>query len=66
MERINEIEALPYVRECSIHGPLLHVLLEADESIPLLEAQTGSKAKRIVPSLEDVFITLSRQKRGEG
>ncbi|MDO7786718.1 ABC transporter ATP-binding protein [Desulforamulus aquiferis] len=66
VERINEIEALPYVRECSIHGPLLHVLLEADESIPLLEAQTGSKAKRIVPSLEDVFITLSRQKRGEG
>lgn len=66
VDRLNEIEELPYVKECSIHGPLLHVLLDSDENMSLLQTYTGGRTKKIVPSLEDVFITLSRQKRGEG
>ncbi|MFZ5651640.1 MAG: ABC transporter ATP-binding protein [Bacillota bacterium] len=63
LDRIGELEALPYVRECSIHGAMVHVLLESEGRIPDLEARTGAQAAVITPSLEDVFITLSRKKR---
>ena len=63
MERIAEIESLPYVKECSIHGPLLHVLLEAESRLEELNRHTGAQARIIKPSLEDVFISLARQKR---
>ncbi|PKM88789.1 MAG: ABC transporter ATP-binding protein [Firmicutes bacterium HGW-Firmicutes-12] len=66
MERISSIEKLPYVKECNIHGSLLHVLLESECYEEDLESFTGSKPKGITPSLEDVFVTLSRyRKAGE-
>jgi len=61
--RITEVEKLPYVKECSIHGAALHVLLENEKHLPALEAFAGAKAAVITPSLEDVFISLSRKKR---
>ncbi|WP_104373205.1 ABC transporter ATP-binding protein [Desulfocucumis palustris] len=63
MEKISHIEKLPWVKECSIHGPLLHVLLESEAHIPELERHTGGKSKKITPSLEDVFVSLARQNR---
>ncbi|BAF59696.1 MAG: ABC transporter ATP-binding protein [Pelotomaculum sp.] len=63
MERIAEIERLPYVRECSIHGPLLHVLLESERLAEALGRHTGGRIKIIRPSLEDVFVFLARKKR---
>lgn len=59
MNLISGIEKLPYVRECSIHGPLLHVLLESESHAGALELNTGAKAKIIKPSLEDVFVYLA-------
>lgn len=60
-----KLEGLPYVRECSIHGPMLHVLLVNSAAIQALEQYTGVAAKPITPSLEDVFLALSRKdKRG--
>ncbi|MDX9871737.1 MAG: ABC transporter ATP-binding protein [Clostridia bacterium] len=66
MDKIADIEKLPYVKECSMHGSLLHVLLEGEEDMPRLGEFTGGAPRRITPSLEDVFITLARQKKKAG
>ncbi len=63
MEKIVDIEKLPYVKECSIHGPLLHVLLESEAHMMELDRHTGGKSKKITPSLEDVFVSLARLNR---
>lgn len=63
VSRLSEVEALPYVRECSMHGLLLHVLLDSEDCLKLLAQDTGGRVRKIIPSLEDVFIALSRQKR---
>lgn len=60
---IDDIEKLPYVKECANHGPVLHVLLDSESAVQLLEQYTGVKAKIIGPSLEDVFVSLAKQKR---
>lgn len=60
---VGDIEKLPFVKECSIHGPLLHVLLESESLVGELDRYTGVKAKIVRPSLEDVFISLAKQKR---
>ena len=60
---IDDIEKLPYVKECSNHGPGLHVLLESESAIRALEQYTGVEAKIIKPSLEDVFVSLAKQNR---
>lgn len=65
MQRISVIENLPYVRECSIHGPLLHVLLESQDQLEIFNRFTGTNASVIEPSLEDVFVSLAKQKRRE-
>lgn len=65
IRRIKEIERLPYVKECTIHGALLHVLLSGGESLAELEHDLQSKAREITPSLEDVFVTLARKQKSE-
>lgn len=65
MERLPDIERLSYVKECSIHGSMLHILLDSERYLGELETFTGAKVKPVTPSLEDVFITLSRQRRKE-
>jgi ABC-2 type transport system ATP-binding protein len=62
MDRINDIERLPYVQECTVHGPLLHVLLESESHRPSLMEFTGAEPRPVTPSLEDVFIALARRK----
>lgn len=63
MDKISGIEALPYVNDCNIHGSLLHILLVNENYEEDLAKFTGGKPLKISPSLEDVFITLSRQRR---
>lgn len=61
MDMISSIEKLPCVRECTIHGPLLHVLLHDRSGLTALRDFTGIEPRPITPSLEDVFIALARQ-----
>jgi len=66
MEKISLFENLPYVKDCTIHGPLLHVLLDDERHIGDLRNFSGVEPRHIVPSLEDVFIALAkRQRAGE-
>ncbi len=62
IRKISAIENLPYVKECSLHGPLLHVLLKSSNDIDELRRFVGAKPRPITPSLEDVFIALAKQK----
>ncbi len=61
LQRTEELEKLPYVKECSIHGPLLHVLLESENHLVPFKQYTGAATTIIRPSLEDVFISLAKQ-----
>lgn len=65
MQRIKEIEELPFVKECTIHGTLLHVLLEDEASVPRIKEAVEKEPRVITPSLEDVFVTLARKHRKE-
>lgn len=63
IEQIRRIEEQPYVKECSLHGPALHVLLDNDSCLDALEGLTGVRPLPITPSLEDVFIALAKKER---
>ena len=63
MEQISCIEQLPYIKECNIHGAFLHVILKNESYINELEKFTRGRAQIITPSLEDVFLVLSKQKK---
>ena len=63
IEQIDRIKQRLYVRECSLHGPLLHVLLNNESNVKELEELVGKSARPITPTLEDVFIALAKKKR---
>lgn len=63
MEQLDRLAALPYVRECSIYGAFIHVLLISQSDISLLHNFTGVTPKAITPTLEDIFVTLSKNKK---
>jgi len=64
MDRMEEIAALPYVKDCTVHGAMLHVLLEDVRNEGDVYKDIGIRPKPIVPSLEDVFVALSKRSRG--
>ncbi|MEA1961718.1 MAG: ABC transporter ATP-binding protein [Bacillota bacterium] len=66
MDHLDRISALPYVKECSLHGALLHILLSDFSNINLLEQEVGRTPIPIAPSLEDVFIQLAKANKGGG
>lgn len=61
MEQIDQLMKLAGVMECSIHGSMLHVLLQDVKAIPALEAAARGKALVITPTLEDVFLALTKE-----
>ncbi|HHV65008.1 MAG TPA: ABC transporter ATP-binding protein [Peptococcaceae bacterium] len=63
IRRTKEVEALPYVKECTIHGSLLHALLRDERGIKHLQETFACEVKRITPSLEDVFLALAQRQR---
>jgi ABC-2 type transport system ATP-binding protein len=65
MRAMPVVQTYPFVKECMVHGSQLHVLVEHPQDINLLQAKFGYPAVPIDPSLEDVFIALSRRKRKE-
>lgn len=65
MQRIKEIEKLPFVNECTMHGALLHILLPDQHSIGILQETLQNEVRVIIPSLEDVFVALAKKQRAE-
>lgn len=64
-KQIPALEALPFVKECSFHGPSLHLLVNSTDCVEDLQSITGVKAIRLTPNLEDIFINLLRQQDKE-
>lgn len=62
MEHLDSIESLPFVRECSIHGAAIHVLLDSEADHDQLDRLTGFRSNPITPTLEDVFINLTKRR----
>lgn len=62
----NLVKALPYVKDVTIFGQALHVVSEVQDAMQLLAADlarsdvTVQNIREIEPSLEDVFVTLTK------
>jgi ABC-2 type transport system ATP-binding protein len=66
------VRDLPEVKDTQVFGDTLHlVVADADRDLPRLQAVleeqgfAGIQLRRILPSLEDVFVTLLRDKEGK-
>jgi len=60
--RLSALRAVPGVADATLFGQTVHVLAgdRADDARLLAVAGAGSSARAITPSLEDVFVALSR------
>jgi ABC-2 type transport system ATP-binding protein len=54
------------VKETSLHGSQIHVLLALEEYINQLARDCGYTPEHIAPSLEDVFIHIARLRKEGG
>jgi ABC-type multidrug transport system ATPase subunit len=62
------LRSLPYVRDATIFGRELHVLVSSGASVEqlandLTRYATPDSIRRVDPSLEDVFVTLTREQQ---
>lgn len=62
---IDDLLQLPFVKDCSIHGASLHVLVKDQSSTQQLAAYIGVQPKLINPTLDDVFIALAKNQESE-
>lgn len=58
---MEEIRDWPFVMEANLHGRLLHVMVQDASFQNELAERLGLEVRQISPTLEDVFIALSRQ-----
>lgn len=56
-----EILSWPFVLEANLHGRQLHVLVAGSDARAMISERLGVEVRQIKPSLEDVFIALSRR-----
>ncbi len=62
---LDRLSQLPGVKEVSLHGRSLHILLETGQPAECLKEWAGAEAELIEPTLEDVFLALAKKKEGE-
>lgn len=62
MAKMPALQDLDFVKECSLHGLMLHVLLERETGPAALEAAAGAVPQAITPTLEDVFMALAKKR----
>ncbi len=60
MDWLARLEKQPWLKEASLHGSAIHVLLAEEAALSYLEAFTSCQPHIITPSLEDVFIALAK------
>lgn len=63
---LDQLSSLPYVKETSLHGSQIHVLLVHEEYMSQLARDCGHTPEPIAPSLEDVFIHIARLRKEGG
>jgi len=65
LRHMDDLLDLPYVKECTIHGSTLHVLVKDQAGADQLTAFTKVQPKIITPTLDDVFIALAKSQESE-
>lgn len=69
---LGELKRAPYVRNATIFGQSIHLLMDASEPLDRITetlARTGIRETEVTPArptLEDVFVTLTKQYAGNG
>lgn len=58
-ETLERMRQLPYVREATIFGRSIHALVETSSLEALRRELPNGSVESVVPSLEDVFVTLT-------
>ena len=58
---LRRLQGSPGVREATIFGENVHALVDEDSQLRLPE---GAEARSVTPSLEDVFVTLTKRASG--
>lgn len=61
MDWLLQLESQPWVKEVSMHGASMHILLPDETALHSLQTLTNQQPQRIIPSLEDVFINLAKR-----
>lgn len=67
VKSFNIIKAIPYVKDTTIFGQALHIIIEEETTIEQLSKDLTLRginlieAREIAPSLEDVFVALTKQ-----
>src|SRR4051812_48380117 len=61
-EKLAKLRALPGVRDATLFGQTIHVLIEHSLTEEMLKREIGDEVivREVAPSLEDVFVTLTR------
>lgn len=62
---LDKLSHWPGIKEVSLHGRSLHVLLEEETRLPSLKEFLGEELEVIEPTLEDVFLALAKRKEGK-
>lgn len=71
VKTFNTIKSLPYVQDVTIFGQALHVVSENPQVLSLIQRDLASEdvsiqdIREIEPSLEDVFVTLTKASMAE-
>ena len=58
-EILDQVRAIPGIREATIFGRSIHALAAADHVDDIARHIPGVQVRRIAPSLEDIFVTLT-------
>jgi ABC-2 type transport system ATP-binding protein len=56
---LGPLRQMPGVREATIFGQFIHALVDTDQMAPLQQRLTDAQIEPVIPSLEDVFVTLT-------
>lgn len=59
---MKELEGQPWMRDVFMYGSYLHILLDSEADLPLIEQLTGLPARPVQSSLQEVFLTLAKKR----
>ncbi len=62
IKAMEQIEGQPWVKDSFLYGAYIHVLLESEKEIPLVEQELGLEVQPVQSSLQEVFLTLAKKR----
>lgn len=66
LQAMQALEGQPWLKDVFMYGAYIHILLDSEAGLPLVEQATGMEARPVGASLQEVFLTLARQRHSPG